>query len=225
MNGKTYALLSNGRQATPARNAALMFAALVFVALAFGEAAAQTDAANAQRTDDPPAAPPMRYVPDDVRRQLDAEARDVKARTRLSLQLADERLARASAAADADRFEEATNELGVYEAIVADAIHFVQASGRTGNKLRDTFKRIEMTLRAHVPRIETLRREMPAAHAVYAKATIEFVRTERDQALSSFYDDTVIPEPVRPTEKAAAGVRAGGDAHPMPDGEKKPQQR
>ena len=116
-------------------------------------------------------------------------------------------------------------ELGVYEAIVADTMHFVQASGRTGNKLRDTFKRIELALRAHVPRIETLRRGLPAAHAVYAKATIEFVRAERDQALSAFYDDTVIPEPVRPMDKTAAGVRAGSAAHPVPDGEKKPEQR
>jgi hypothetical protein len=223
MNGKTNALLSNGRQSASARHAAFMLAALAFVALAFGGASAQAD--SSQRPDDPPAPPPLRYVPDDIKRQLDAEARDVKARTKLSLQLADERLVRATAAADADRFEEATNELGVYEAIVQDTVNFVQASGRSGNKLRDIFKRIEMTLRGHVPRIETLRRELPAAHAVYAKATIEFVRTERDQALSAFYDDTVIPEPVHPMEKAAAGVRAGGDARPVADGEKKPQQR
>ena len=223
MRRKINAPLSNGRPLTPARRAALLFAALVFVALAFSEAAAQTDA-NAQRADDLAAPPPLRYVPDDVRRQLDAESRDVKARTKLSLQLAEDRLTRAAAAIDADRFEEATNELGVYEAIVADTIHFVQASGRTGNKLRDTFKHIELALRAHVPRIETLRRELPAAHAVYAKATIEFVRVQRDQALSAFYDDTVIPEPVRPLEKAASGERARGDVHPVPDGEKKPQQ-
>jgi hypothetical protein len=208
---------------TPARRAALLFAALAFVALATGSAAAQTDA-NAQRADDP-AAPPLRYVPDDVRRQLDAEAHDVKARTKLSLQFAEDRLTRAAAAIDADRFEEATNELGIYEAIVADTIHFVQASGRTGNKLRDTFKRIDLALRAQVPRIETLRRGLPAAHAVYAKATIEFVRVQRDQALSAFYDDTVIPEPVRPIEKAASGERARGDAHPLSDSEKKPEQR
>jgi hypothetical protein len=224
MKCKTNALLSNGRRPAPARRAALACAALAFVALAFGDAAAQADG-GPQRADDLAGAPPLRYVPDDVRRQLDTEARDVKARTKLSLQLADERLARAAADADADRFEDATNELGVYEAIVADSITFVQASGRTGNKLRDIFKRIEMALRAHVPRLETLRRGLPAAHAVYAKATIEFVREERDQALNAFYDDTVIPEPVRPAEKAAAGVRAGGDAHPVPDGEKKPQQR
>lgn len=201
-----------------------MFAALAFVALAFGDAAAQTDA-GARSADDTAAAPPLRYVPDDVRRQLDTEARDVKARTKLALQLAEDRLARASAASEADRFEDCTNELGVYEAIVADTIRYVQTSGRTGNKLRDTFKRIELTLRAHVPRIETLRRGLPAAHAVYAKATIEFVRVQRDQALSSFYDDTVIPEPIRPAAASAAGVRTGATAHPVGDGEKKPEQR
>ena len=224
MRRNTNAPLSDGRRSTRSRQAALFFAALALVALASAEAAAQTDAA-AQRADEPLAPPPLRYVPDDVRRQLDAESRDVKERIKLSLQLAEDRLARASAAADADRFEVSTAELGVYEAIVADTINFVQASGRKGNKLRDTCKRIEMTLRSHVPRIETIRRGLPAANAVYAKATIEFVRNQRDQALSAFYDDTVIPEPVRPAEKAAAGVRAGGDAHPMPDGEKKPQQR
>jgi hypothetical protein len=225
MRRKTNAPLSNGRPLTQARRAALLFAALVLVALATGSVAAQTDA-NAQRADDPAAPPPLRYVPDDVRRQLDAESRDVKARTKLSLQFAEDRLTRAAAAVEADRFEEATNDLGIYEAIVADTIHFVQASGRTGNKLRDTFKRIELALRAHVPRIETLRRGLPAAHAVYAKATIEFIRAERDQALSAFYDDTVIPEPVQPLEKAASGVRAAGSAaHPVPDGEKKPEQR
>jgi hypothetical protein len=228
MNRETDATLSHGRpNSTSARRAARLLAALACVALACASAAAQAESAAPRGGDDPVTAPPpLRYVPDDVRRQLDAESRDVKARTRLSLQLADERLARASAAIDADRFEEATKELGVYEAIVADSIHFVQASGRTGNKLRDIFKRIEMTLRSQVPKLESLRRGLPAAHAVYARATIEFVRTERDEALSAFYDDTVIPEPVRPSEKAAAaGERAKGDAHPLPDGEKKPEQR
>jgi hypothetical protein len=224
MRSNTQAPFSNGRLLTPRRRAALLLAALAFVALASGRASAQTDTA-AQRADDPAAPPPLRYIPDDVRRQLDADARDVKERVKLSLQLAEDRLTRAAAASDADRFEEATNELGIYEAIVVDMIHYVQASGRTGNKLRDTFKRIELALRANIPRIETLRRGLPAAHAVYAKATIEFVRVQRDQALSAFYDDTVIPEPVRPLEKAASGERARGDAHPMPDGEKKPEQR
>jgi hypothetical protein len=236
MRSKTLAPLSHGRSSTHARDAARLFAALAFVALAFGPASAQKDQ-TPQRPDDSAqsrgggdepivaAAPPLRYLPDDVRRQLDAEASDPKARSRLSIQLAEERLARAAAASDAERFEEATNELGVYEAIVADVIRYVQTSGRSGNKQRDLFKRIELALRAHVPRLETLRRGLPAAHAVYAKATIEFVRVQRDQALNAFYDDTVVPEPIRPAEKTASGERARGDVHPVPDGEKKPEQR
>jgi hypothetical protein len=233
MRSKTLAPLSHGR--STARDAARFLAALAFAALAFGTASAQDDRAT-QRAGDAAAprggdevfaaaAPPLRYLPDDVRRQLEAEARDPKARSRLSLQLAEDRLARAAAASDAERFEESTNELGVYEAIVEDLIHYVQTSGRSGNKQRDLFKRIELALRAHVPRLETIRRGLPAAHAVYAKATIEFVRVQRDQALNAFYDDTVVPEPIRPAEKTASGERARGDVHPVPDGEKKPEQR
>jgi len=227
MKRETDAAFSHSRPfSTSASRAARLLAALAFVALASVCAAAQTEATTQHGGDDPlNAPPPLRYVPDDVRRQLDAEARDVKERTKLCLQLAEDRLARASAAIDADRFEDATKELGVYEAIVADSINFVQSSGRTGNKLRDIFKRIEMTLRSHVPKLETLRRGLPAAHAVYAKATIEFVRNERDQALSAFYDDTVIPESAHPVVKTASGERANGNTRPVPDGEKKPEQR
>src|ERR1044071_7661247 len=110
MRRNTSAPLSDGRRSTRPHQAALIFAALAFVALASVETAAQTDELAAP--------PPLRYVPEDGRRQLDAESRDVKERVKLSLQLAEDRLNRAAAAADADRFETATAELGVYDAIV-----------------------------------------------------------------------------------------------------------
>src|SRR5947209_13370443 len=112
-------------------------------ALACGEALAQEAAAQKQPSDGTPSAPPpMRYIPDDVRRRLEAE-RDPKARTRLSLELAEERLARVAEQANADRFEAATGELGVYEAVVDDAIHFLKDSspGRANNKTRDLLDR------------------------------------------------------------------------------------
>src|SRR2546421_288098 len=123
-------------------------------ALACGEALAQEAAAQKQQMDGTPSAPPpMRYMPEDVRRRLEAE-RDPKARTRLSLELAEERLARVAEQAEADRFEAATGELGGYEAVVDDAIHFLKSSspGRANNKTRDLLKRVEMTLREHRPR-------------------------------------------------------------------------
>jgi len=195
-------------------------------ALACGEALAQEAAAQKQQTDGPPSAPPpMRYIPDDVRRRLEAE-RDPKARTRLSLELAEERLSRVAEQANADRFEAATGELGVYEAVVDDAIRFLKTSspGRTNNKMRDLLKRVEMTLREHVPRLETIRRMLPSQHAVYLKDAIEFVREERDAALNSFYDDTVIPEPRQQKDKPPAAERAKGDTPAAPEVEKKPEQ-
>src|SRR2546421_376178 len=196
-------------------------------ALACGEALAQEAAAQKQQTDGPPSAPPpMRYIPDDVRRRLEAE-RDPKARTRLSLELAEERLSRVAEQANADRFEAATGELGVYEAVVDDAIRFLKTSspGRTNNKMRDLLKRVEMTLREHVPRLETIRRMLPSQHAVYLKDAIEFVREERDAALTSFYDDTVIPDPRQQKDKPhAAAERAKGDTPAAPEVEKKPEQ-
>src|SRR5437764_3750600 len=121
--------------------------ALAFVMLAAAYAPAQPaqDAPAQQKSDDATrqkadevtnAPPPMLYLPEDVRHRLEGEG-DLKARTRLALDLAEERLARAAERADAERFEEATAEIGVYEALVADSVHSVQSSGRGKNKQRD----------------------------------------------------------------------------------------
>ena len=203
--------------------------ALAFVMLAAAYAPAQPaqDATAQQKADDATrqkadevtnAPPPMLYLPEDVRHRLEGEG-DLKARTRLALDLAEERLARAAERADADRFEEATAEIGVYEALVADSVHSVQSSGRGKNKQRDILKRVEMTLRSHVPRIETIRRTLPAAYAAYFKSAIGFVNEQRDLALNTFYDDTVIREH---KDKAAVGERANSSGPAAPDNERKP---
>jgi hypothetical protein len=193
---------------------------LALLALACGDALAQESAVQ-QRDDGPP---PMRYLPDDVRRRLEGE-HDPKTRTRLSLEIAEERLALAAQQAEADHFEAATGEVGVYEAVVEDAVRFLHTTGRVDNKLRDIFKRFEIALRSHVTRLESIRRVLPAQHAVYLKDAIEFVRDNRDQALSAFYDDTVMPEPRRPASGGiATGERAKGNALAAPEVEKKPDQ-
>jgi hypothetical protein len=173
-----------------------------------------------QREDGPP---PMRYMPEDVRQRVESE-RDLKDRAKLGMAIAEERLARASQFADADRFEDATAEIGVYEAVVEDTVHFLQSSGKVNNKLRDVFKRVEITLRSHVTRLESIRRGLPERHAVYVKDAIEFVRDHRDLALGAFYDDTVIREPRKPAVTTAAGAPAASSAAAQADPEKKPRQ-
>jgi len=196
------------RSPSKSSRAARALFALACLALACTAAHAQDTSTKHQEDGAPP---PMRYVPENLRAQLSAE-RDLKSRTRLSLELADAQLTRAGEHADADRFEEATRELGIYEALIRDAMTFIHKSGPVDNKRRDQYKRIELALRAHVPRIESIRRGLPASNAVYARATLEYIRGLRTEALNSFYDDTVLREPPPPPKKETKPDERGDDS-------------
>jgi hypothetical protein len=197
---------------------------LIFTLLACSGARAQQDGAPQPQREDGP--PPLRYMPPDVRQRLDG-AKDEKARARLSMEIAEERLARAAQLADDDRFEASTAEIGVYEAVVEDTVRTLNTSnpGKANNKLRDLFKRIEITLRSHITRLETIRRTLPERHAVYLKDAIDFVRDRRDQALSAFYSDSVLREPRLPESTTPEGERATTNAAAQPEAEKKPNQQ
>lgn len=169
------------------------FAALSVVAASAqpGPQQQQTSAAPSQHE----APPPMKFIPSEMRARLAAEAKDLKDRTKLAIQLAAERLASAEAHTQAENYDAAGIELGIYQALIADAVRFVKQSGRNDNKMRDNFKRIDLALREHTPRIEKIRRQTPATSAVHVKAALDFVRDSRTAALESFYGDTVLREP------------------------------
>jgi hypothetical protein len=197
---------------------------LTLTAVASGEARAQEADAPQQQQLRYEGPPPLRYLPQEVRGRLEAE-RDPKARAKLGMLIAEECLNRAEQFADQDQFVAATGQVGVYEAVVADTIGFLHKPGRANNKQRDIFKRVEITLRSHVTRLESIRRELPSQHAVYLRDAIDFVRDHRDKALGAFYDDNVIREPHRPAQTTAAGERATSSAPAQPADEKKPDQR
>ncbi len=134
-----------------------------------------------------PAPPPMIYIPQDARTQL-LTARDEKARTRLSLELAEARLARAEQQTELKQFNAATAELGVYQALMEDAIqHLYRMNGS-----RDLFKRIEQSLHKQAARIEAMRRVTPGEFAGNVLALVRLVRDLRAEALEAFYSDTVM---------------------------------
>lgn len=201
---------------------------LIFTLLACAGARAQDGAAQPppppQREDGPP---PLRYMPSEVRQRLEG-AKDAKERARLSMEIADQRLALAAQLAGQDKFEAATGEIGIYEAVVEDTVrtlHDEGGAGRVNNKFRDILKRIEITLRSHITRLETIRRTLPERHAVYLKDAIDFVRDRRDQALSAFYSDSVIREPRLPDETTPEGERATTNTAAQSAPEKKPVQQ
>lgn len=194
---------------------------LIFTLLACAQA--QDGAAAPQREDGPP---PLRYLPPDVRQRLDG-TKDAKARARLSMEIAEERLNLAAQLAEQDKFAASTAEIGIYEAVVEDTVRTLHASnpGRANNKLRDIFKRVEITLRSHVTRLESIRRVLPERHAVYLKDAIDFVRDRRDQALGAFYSDSVLREPRLPETTTPEGERANSFTSAQPAPEKKPDQK
>jgi hypothetical protein len=149
--------------------------------------------ARGQEPDQLEAPPPMKYIPRAERERLSATA-DTKARTRLSLELMDERLENAERLARSQQFAGASAELGIYQSLVEDAIITLRAGGNANNKYRDLFKLMELRLRAQGSRIEAIRRITPFEDAANVKAAYEYVWGARTEVLNAFYGEQVMTE-------------------------------
>jgi hypothetical protein len=147
--------------------------------------------ARAQVVTPTDSAPPRKYVPEELKARL-AASKNVKERVKLTLALTEERLNTAAGHTAAERYLEAGNEFGIYQALVDDVILFLRRASPEPRKLRDQFKRVELTLRSHVSRLETMRRMTPSEEAIHIRHCIEFVREARGRALESFFDDDAV---------------------------------
>lgn len=165
---------------------------MLLSALMFAASLSLSSGARAQDLVVPPQAapPPMVYIPKEARTQL-LSARDEKARTRLSLELAETRLARAEQQTELKQFNAATADLGVYQALMEDALQHLYRAGGTGGS-RDLFKRIEQSLHKHAARVEGMRRTTPGEFAGNLRALGKLVRDLRTEALEAFYDDSIM---------------------------------
>ena len=140
-----------------------------------------------------PAPPPPTVISRDDQTQIDA-AKDAKARVKLTLDLAEQYLTTAEQSTTHTDFETASKEVGKYYALIDDALKFVRTQAHDSNKTRDLYKRIELTLRAHGPRLTSMRRTTPLEFAIWIKEVEDFARKGRTEALDSFYGHTVIRE-------------------------------
>jgi len=71
-------------------------------------------------------------------------------------------------------------------------LEFLSPLSHDSNKTRDMYKRLELALRAHGPRLTSMRRTTPLEYAVWIKEVEDFVRRGRTEALNSFYGQTVV---------------------------------
>lgn len=155
------------------------------------------------RVQEQTAPPPLKVITRAERSQIN-ESKDAKARVKTTIELAEAHLAKAETQTSLHDFDNAAAEAGMYWALVEDAFSFMKTMERDNNKRRDLYKRLELMLRAHGPRLSTIRRSTPAEYAVWIKEIEDFARKGRTEALNSFYGDTVVrdnpPKPADPKQ-------------------------
>src|SRR6266550_8074792 len=156
------------------------------------------------RVQEQTAPPPLKIITRQDRSQLN-ESKDPKARIKTTIELAEIHLANAENHTSQREFDNAAAEAGMYWALLDDAFSFMKTIERDSNRKRDLYKRLELALRAHGPRLGTIRRSTPAEYAVWIKEIEDFARNGRTEALNSFYGNTVIRETPQKTTDAKPG--------------------
>ena len=155
-----------------------------------------------------PTPPPMRFVARDDKSQL-TTTRDAKARVKLTIELAEARLAKIEALTSHKDFEKASEALGTYLGLIEDVMRFIGGMPREKTSTRDLYRRLDIALRAQIPRLAVMRRDTPSDYAIHLKTAEEFARNTRTEALESFYGNTVLRED--PERKADANKAAPQD--------------
>lgn len=153
----------------------------------------RSSAQDRQLIPQPPAPPPMMFVSNAERTQLDG-IKDSKDRIKAGILLAETRLLRAEQFAADQRFNSVVSELGIYRALVEDTLRFIKSLNSDSNKTRDLYKRLELRLRAHATRLEAIRRVTPLEFAVHVRSIADFALEARTAVLNSFFSDTVLRE-------------------------------
>lgn len=167
------------------------------------------------------APPPMKLIPQAEWSRL-SNIRGAGDRTRASLEFAEAHLARALEATSAGQFDNAATEMGGYQALFEDALRFLGAMDRERGRVRDLYKKVELALREHAPRIETIRRTTPLEYSVHIKDILEYTKRARTHALDSFYGNTVMREQPMPAGSKAYDNQTKNPAnHSSPDAQEK----
>jgi hypothetical protein len=162
-----------------------------------------------------PAPPPLKVIPKEERAQLEAE-NDTKDRLKVTMQFALAHLETAERHTAQSNFEQASTEVGTYHALIENALNLLAALKRDSTRTRDVYKRLELALRAHGPRLTAMRRITPIEFAVWIKKTEDFAREGRTEALNSFYGHTVVREKTQSEKPSEKPTPTPGPKTPQP---------
>jgi hypothetical protein len=169
----------------------LLLLTLLYVPVATGQESPVQDQA---------APPPLKIITREERAQIN-ESKDAKARVRITLDLAMVRLGEIETHTSAHDYPAALAGAGRYWALMEDVFGYLKTMKGDNNKTRDLYKRIELALRAHGPRLSAVRRGTPSEYSFWMKELEDFARNGRTEALNSFYGHTVFRD--KPAEQQA----------------------
>ena len=138
------------------------------------------------------APPPLKILTRAEKSRLAAET-DIKRRTILSIELMEAKLLKAESLAAAEDYPAMFTELGGFHALVDNTIDFLTKNNNNSNKVLNNYKRVELTLRKYLTRLELIRRELPAKYESYVRKLVKYIREARTKAVEPLFDDTVAP--------------------------------
>ena len=140
------------------------------------------------------APPPLKLISKEEKDQLSAEP-GIKDRTNLYLVFMEDRLKKAEDFSTRESFGDALSQFGIYQGLLENMMDFLGGENKN-NKVLGGFKKLEITLRAHNIRIETVRRTLPFKYAFHIIKLQKFIRKSRAEAAESLFSDSVVPAAV-----------------------------
>jgi len=138
------------------------------------------------------APPPIKQLSKDEKAKL-ALSKDVKERTKLTLELMEGRVKIAETYLSQEQLEMVFRELGGFHALVLDALVYLEASDANKKRQLDNFKRFEIGLRGFTHRLELIRREMPPQREYYVRLLLREMRDARAKAVEPLFGDIKTP--------------------------------
>jgi len=139
------------------------------------------------------APPPLKILSKTEKFQLDSVT-DIKQRTKLALELMEARLMKAEGFNAKEEYSEMFLELGGFHALVDNTIDFLNVKNNDSGKVLNNFKRIELSLRKYITRLEVVRRDLPIKYELYVRKLVKHIRDARTRAIEPFFGDTVLPD-------------------------------
>lgn len=156
-------------------------------------ALAQPDEPYRQPPPDDAVPPPLYLLSKTEKTSLDALA-DVSERTKLSLALMEARMKRAEDFYARDTFDAMFVELGGFNALIDDALNFLKTNDKKRGKVLNNYKKLEISLRKFAPRVELIRRELPARYEYWVRSLARNVRAARSKAVEPLFGFSVLPD-------------------------------